>query len=157
MAYINQLQMLHWSVWVAVGITFALAGLLIVTLHRFRQPRIRVSSHLKRAVGSASAEKSTKILISDAECTRAPVSGQVLECSMSEVSLLVANSLNKGTILSWRPADSPATFGWATVEVKGSTMDGRYWKLACRFMRTPPWVTRFLKAAPVSPSPPTTV
>src|SRR5262249_41733854 len=99
---------------------------------------------------ASEAAKNDKILISDAEATSPPVTGRVLECSVAAISLRVANSLKRGTILSWRPIDAPATFGWASVEVKKASRDGQYWKVDCRFIRTPPWVTRFLEAAPVS-------
>ena len=149
MDYVNRLQALHWSIWAAVGFVIGLvcllAGMRVWNAWRHHRARQNViTSYRKHARESAEgAKKKEKVLISDAEATSTPVTGRVLECSVSAISLRVADSVKRGTILSWRPIDAPATFGWASIEVKEASRDGNYWKLACRFIRTPPWVTRF--------------
>jgi hypothetical protein len=149
-SYVYQLQTLHWTVWLAVGFVVGLAVLLIgmrlwSAWWRYWRRGAALAAYRERAKESAAAGKSDRILISDAESVSPPVSGQVLECSAAKISLRVADSVNRGTILTWRPVGVPAAFGWASVEVKKSSRDGQYWKLACRFIRTPPWVTRFLR------------
>jgi hypothetical protein len=149
----NRLQSVHWSIWAASGFAFGLVCLLGGThlwqaWRRYRARQRARTAYREHARESAEETRNDKVLISDAEATSTPVTGRVLECSVSTISLQVADSVNRGTRLSWRPLDAPATFGWATVEVKQASRDGVYWKLACRFIRTPPWVTRFLVEAP---------
>lgn len=153
MDYLNRLQSVHWSIPAAVGFAIGLACLFAGThlwraWRRYRARQRVVSAYQKRARESTKAARNDKVLISDAEAEATPVTGRVLECSVSTISLRVADSVNRGARLSWRPFDAPATFGWATVEVKQASRDGAYWKLACRFIRTPPWVTRFLAESP---------
>jgi hypothetical protein len=151
--YLNRVQALHWSIWAAVGFTVGLGCLLagMRLWNAWACSRVRqnvITSYWKHALESAEgAKKKEKVLISDAEATSTPVTGRVLECSVSAISLRVADSVKKGTILSWRPINAPATFGWASVEVKEASPDGNCWNLACRFIRTPPWVTRFFESA----------
>jgi hypothetical protein len=150
MDFVHQLRSFHWSVWLAAGFVLGLAGLLAgmrlwTGWMQNRARRRTLAAYGKHAQDSGEENKTDRVFISDADAISPPVTGQVLNCSVSKISLRVADSVNKGTILTWRPIGVPAAFGWASVEVKRASRDGQYWKLACRFVRTPPWVTRFLR------------
>lgn len=149
MDHIEQIQHLHWTVWGALGFSIGL-GLLLLgmrILDSFKGQRSGTLYDIafkQRIKETAQASKSRNVLVSDANAAAVPVSGRVVECSVAGISLRVPESVDAGTILSFRPVDVPAAFGWASVEVKEANQDGPQWKLGCRFIRTPPWVTRFL-------------
>jgi hypothetical protein len=152
--FIDRLHSLPWGVWVALGFTIGSTVLLICSRIAEAEEESRPTAGILHSPNARSAPASDpRILISNELATITPVTGRVLECSLATVSLQAADCLERGTMLSWRPADAPAYFGWATVEVKDVTQDGRYWDLTCRFIRTPPWVTRYLKMAPPSSNP----
>jgi hypothetical protein len=149
MEYIDRLQQLHWTVWGALGFSLGLGILLICmrlwdTLKGNRQGTLYQATFQQRLKEKETASKSCKVYISDAEAASEPVTGLVAHCSVSNISLRVADAVDEGTILTFRPIDLTVAQGWASVEVKKADRDGRYWKLGCRFIRTPPWVTRFL-------------
>jgi hypothetical protein len=156
--FIDQLRLLPLSFWIALGITVGLTLLLVLSRIADAEERARsdrTAGMLRRKKrSSAPSGSEPKILISDEGAVNPGVTGRLLDCSVTTVSLRAANSLDRGTIVSWRPADAPANFGWAVVEVKDARQDGRHWKLACRFVRTPPWVTRFLDKTPAEPKEP---
>lgn len=146
--YIQHLQHLHWTAWSALGLSLAwgliLLGMRLWDAWKGHSPGTLYDKQFRRPRQEKATSKTTKVLISDAAAEAEPVTGRLLECSVSTVSLGVADSVDAGTILSFRPIDLPAAFGWASVEVKEASKANGHWKLGCRFIRTPPWVTRFL-------------
>lgn len=156
MDFIDRLPLFPWSFWLAMALTVGVTILLVCSRiaeaeERSRPGRTAGLLHGKKARHGSATEN--RILLSDGDATLRPVTGRLLECSLTAVALQAADGLDRGTVLSWRPADAPSNFGWAVVEVKDATQDGRYWKLSCRFIRTPPWVTRYLGMSPPSPDP----
>ncbi len=150
MDIVERLSVLPWGFWIALGLTVGTTVLLVCSRiaeseQRYRPRRTLDMLYPKKAPSPASPTSEKRILITDRDATIPAVSGRLLECTITSVSLQVADSLERGTILSWRAKDTPENLGWAVVEVKGSIKDGRYWKIDCRFVRTPPWVTRFLE------------
>jgi hypothetical protein len=153
---IDRLRPLPWELWIALALTIGLTLFLVLSrvADAEEEGRSRRFAEMQsRRKSRAASSSGNRILISDAESLTRAVTGELLECSLSSISLRVADAQERGTMLSWRPADAPSNLGWAVVEVKDAKPDGSYCKLSCRFVRTPPWVTRFLASAPAAADP----
>jgi hypothetical protein len=155
--HFQQLHNLHWTVWASLGFAIGLGALLLAMrlwdAWKGNLPGTMYDiAFQQRVKEQAKSSKRREVYISDADAAGAIATGQVLECCIASISLSVAESFKAGTILSLRPIDLPAAFGWASVEVKEAREDGRQWKLVCRFVRTPPWVTRFCEESAARPA-----
>jgi hypothetical protein len=142
---------LPWGVW--AGVTLGLA-MLFIAHQRWQERQERLLAEAegrpirptrrKRSKSDEEPARGEKILLTDDEAANRAVSGRLLSCTLDAAVIQAADELERGTILSWKPFTAPPNYSWAVVEVKGAKKDGRYWQLTCRFVRTPPWVTRYL-------------
>jgi len=69
----------------------------------------------------------------------APVPAVVIDRSTGGLCLSVPAPAELGKLLSVRPADSPDTFPWLTVEVRHCRQQEDRWFLGCKFQRKLPW------------------
>jgi len=144
--YLLRLQHFHWAFWAALGFVIGL-GVLLITMRLWDSWKGNPSGTAYQTALQRLNKKSMwgrrKVYISTSDTLGKHSIGRVMECNVNSISLGSGNCIIAGTILNLRPVDLPAAFGWASVEVKEAKQDGTHWKLVCRFIRTPPWVTRY--------------
>src|SRR5947209_5872474 len=80
-----------------------------------------------------------QIHITDAEATRPPELGWVVDRSLGGLCLSVNAEVKPGTVLSVRACNAPETVGWSQIDVRSCRADGTAWELGCQFVRTPSW------------------
>ena len=78
-------------------------------------------------------------LLSNAEATTEPSAGWVVYRSMNGLCLSVAAAVEKGALLSVRPATAVQTAPWVQVKVEACRADQSGWRLVCRFLKPPAW------------------
>jgi hypothetical protein len=150
MDYLHQLQHLHWALWASIGFMMGL-GMLLVAMRLWDSWKgnptgTTYQAAFQQRLKTMSGRLPEVYIATD--CTPSKlVTGRVLACSLTGISLASRDCVAGGTILNLRPIDMPAAFGLASVEVKEATQQGHQWTLVCRFIRTPPWVTRFCEPA----------
>ena len=82
--------------------------------------------------------------LADAEGQTEIGRGFVVDRSVSGLGLEVDVRLEPGTIVSVRPGRADLRAPWIQVEVASCTAKENYWRVGCKFVRTPPWSTMLL-------------
>jgi hypothetical protein len=101
-------------------------------------PFVHGSANEKRVAHRRSGNP-VQILISDAEATRTPELGWVLDRSVGGLCLSVNAEVKPGSILSLRACHAPESIAWSQIEVRTCRQEGSAWELGCQFVRTPSW------------------
>lgn len=153
---------LPWQVVAGPAIGLASAGLTLYLGRLLIRPRGRGAARSTAAAGTAEKaeqpfdpfvhgsanEKRTahrrrgnpvQILITDAEATRTPELGWVVDRSVGGLCLSVSEEVKPGTVLSVRACHAPETIGWSQIDVRSCRPEGSTWELGCQFVRTPSW------------------
>lgn len=128
-----------------------LVGRTLLGLHRSRQVPVEepepVVQHDPFVQGSTTERRTSvrrggklvEVFITDAHLREEPISGWVVDRSVSGLGLHLTQPFEVGTILNVRPQQGGSSVPWTQVEVKRCIKEGKFWKVGVRFVRTPPW------------------
>lgn len=82
---------------------------------------------------------SVNVLIATAERPDSPVNSWVLERSINAMTLVAQEPFEAGTLAKVRPLNASAEIPWVDINVNECTQLGTEWRIACRFVKVPPY------------------
>lgn len=63
----------------------------------------------------------------------------IVDRSTTGLGVLLKRELPPGSIVGIRAVSAPATAPWVDVEIRSCALQGKRWRLGCKFLATPDW------------------